>query len=187
MISTLETTAAARSCPINRIETLAARYDTECARLESLIGDLEADFEAAKQKYLRGLKRQASVVAARQAELHSAVEQSPGLFAKPRTLTMHGIKFGFSSSEGRVEWDDDEQVVRLVEKHFPGRFAELVKTGYTPKKDALRTLTAGELARLGCRVDGVGDIVLVKRVAGDVERLINKLTEKLVSAMVSKD
>ena len=187
MIPTLEHPAGPAPCNINQIETFAARYDTECAKLESMVGDLENDLEAAKQKHLRGLKRQASVVAARQAELHSAVEQSPALFVKPRTLTLHGTKLGFTSSEGKVAWNDDEKVVQLIEKQFPKRFDELVKTGFTPKKDALRELTAGELAKLGCRIEGAGDMVLVKRVAGDVERLINKLIEKLASAMVGED
>jgi hypothetical protein len=187
MTPTLEHIAGPQPCTISQIETFAARHDAECAKLERMIGDLEADLEAAKLKHLRGLKRQASVVAARQAELHSAVEQSPALFVKPRTLTLHGTKLGFTSSEGRVEWNNDEQVVQLVEKHFPKRFDELVKTGFTPKKEALRDLAADELAKLGCRIEGAGDTVLVKRVAGDVEKLINKLIEKPARAMVGKD
>lgn len=72
----------------------------------------------------------------------------------------------------------------MIEKHLPGRAIELVKVERTPRKDALRTLTESELSKLGCRIDGAGEVVIVKRVAGDVEKLINKLIEKLVSAMV---
>ena len=187
MISTTENLAGSRSRAITELEPLCAAYDGECVKLEEQIAALEADLEAVKAKHLRGLKKQAAIVAAREAELHSAVEGSPELFVKPRTFVMHGCKIGFTSSTGSVDFEDEAHVVALVRKHLKDRFDELVKTEYTPRKDALRTLAALELAKLGCRIDGAGDVVLVKRVAGDVEKLINKLIEKLVSAMVKED
>jgi hypothetical protein len=172
MISLNEYVAGSKSRAITELEPLCAAYDGECVKLEEQIAALEADLEAVKAKHLRGLKKQAAIVAAREAELHSAVEGSPELFVKPRTFVMHGCKVGFTSSTGSVDFEDEAYVIKQVEKHFKTRFDELVKTEYTPRKDALRTLTALELAKLGCRIDGA------------VEKLINKLIEKLVSAMV---
>lgn len=57
----------------------------------------------------------------------------------------------------------------------------------TPRKDTLRTLDEKDLAKLGCSIVGSGPAVIVRRVAGDVEKLINKLIEKLVGAMVNDD
>ena len=37
------------------------------------------------------------------------------------------------------------------------------------------------------RIEDAGDVVVLKRVAGDVEKLVNKLIEKMVSAMVSDE
>lgn len=191
MISTHEnvggTAADRKQKTISEFEPLCANYDQSCTELEEMIAALESDLEAVKAKHLRGLKKQAAIVAAREAELTSAVENSPAQFEKPRTFVIHGCKIGFTSSTGSVEFEDGDHVTKLVEKHFPKRFDELIKTDYTPRKDALRNLPAGELAKLGCRIDGAGDLVLVKRVAGDVEKLINKLIEKLVSAMVKED
>ena len=186
MISNTETLGGS-SLTLIQIEPLCAGYDAECVKLEDMIGGLEADLEAVKQKHLAALKRQARVVANREAELHSAVETSPALFVKPRTYIMHGTKVGLASSIGSVVFEDEAQVVKLVEKHFKERFDELVKTEYTPRKDSLRQLTEAELAKLGCAVDGAGEVVIVKRVAGDVEKLINKLITKLVEAMVESE
>jgi len=177
MYSLNDTPAGKESVSLGQIEPLCAAYDGECVKLEEQIAALEADLAAVKAKHLRGLKKQAAIVAAREAELHSAVEGSPELFVKPRTFVMHGCKVGFTSSTGSVDFEDEAYVIKQVEKHFKARFDELVKTEYTPRKDALRTLTALELAKLGCRIDG----------AGDVEKLINKLIEKLVGAMVKED
>ncbi|GEM_PF-663392 len=191
MISSTENLAGVlafnRARAITEMEPLCAAYDAQCIKLEEMIGDLESDLEAVKQKHLRGLKKQAGVVAACEAELYGAVEGSPRLFDKPRTMILHGTKIGFANSVGSVVIDDDAQTVKLAEKHFPDRFDELVKTECTPRKDALRTLSEKDLAKLGCRIEGCGPVVIVKRVAGDVEKLINKLIEKLVGAMVKED
>jgi hypothetical protein len=123
--------------------------------------------------------------ATRESELYSAVENSPELFKKPRTFVMHGCKVGYTVSTGKVEYEDEAHTVKLIERHFKERFDDLVKTEKTPRKDALKALTPAELARVGCRIDGAGDVVLVKRESGDMDKLIKKLIEKLVEAMVS--
>lgn len=136
------------------LEPLCAGYNAECVKLEDMTAALEADLEIVKQRHLRALKRQAALVAAREAELHSAVESSPRLFARPRTTVLHGTKIGYTTSVGSVTFDDEARVVQLIEKHFGERFDELVKTERTPRKDALRTLSPTELAKLGCRIRG---------------------------------
>jgi len=187
MIALNETGGSSAALTLSQLETRCAAYDGECVKLEDMITALEADLEAVKANHLRGIKRQAAAVAAREAELHSGVEASAELFKQPRTHTMHGTKIGYTKSTGSVGFEDEEQVVKLVEKHFPERLDELVKTEKTPRKDALRTLNERELAKLGCRIDGAGEVVIVKRVAGDVEKLINKLITKLVEAMVESE
>ena len=126
MISTHENLGGLKSRAITELEPLCAAYDGECVQLEEQIAALEADLEAVKAKHLRGLKKQAAIVAAREAELNSAVEGSPELFVKPRTFIMHGCKVGFSTSTGSVDFEDEAQVVKLVEKHFKAK-AEAAK------------------------------------------------------------
>ena len=186
MIAPLEQVAG-RQVTLAQIETGCERYERESAGLEQLITDLEADLEAVKQKHLRGIKRQASIVANCQAELHSLVETAPGLFTKPRTITVHGVKVGYTLSSGSLQFDDEETVISLIKKYRKDDADTLIRKTEAVNKDALRTLTAVELAKLGCKIEGAGDVVVLKRVAGDVEKLINKLITKLVEAMVDGD
>lgn len=172
---------------LGAIESLCASLDRESSTLEGLTAALEADLEEVKSRHLRGLKRQASVVARLEAELIGAVECSPALFEKPKTLTIHGVKVGFANSQGRVEFEDEETVVAAIRKLMKDDLEVLLKIETTPRKDALRALTASELAKLGCRIVGAGDQVVVRRVAGDVEKLITKMTEKLVAKMVEAE
>lgn len=169
------------------IESRAQALEAAYQNFDIMIADLEHDLEAVKSKHLRNLKKQAAVVAYLEAELHGAVEQSSDLFKKPRTVTLHGIKLGFQSSVGSVSWNDDEQTVALIKKHFKGRETEFIKTDETPKKDALRALSEAELAKVGCRIEGAGDQVFIKRIAGEVEKMFNKIIDKLVSAMIEEE
>lgn len=172
---------------LGSIERLCAELDQSASELESLTANLQADLEEVKAKHLRGLKRQASVVARAEAALVSAVESAPALFERPRTITIHGVRVGFSVSKGKLEWDDEDSVIAAIRKHRKDDVEVLLQTSVAPRKDALRALPAGDLAKLGCRIVDAGDQVLVKRVAGDVEQLIAKLTEKLVAKMVAAE
>jgi len=176
--------ATKASLALKQMEPLCAAYDVECVELEIKIAQLEADLEVVKQNHLPGLKRQAAKLAAREAELYNAIENNPDLFVKPKTLVIAGTKIGYANSIGSVTFEDEDYVVKQVEKLLPDRFDELVKTERTPRKDALRTLDGKDLAKLGCSITGDGPTVILKRVAGDVEKLINKLIEKLVGTMV---
>lgn len=172
---------------LESIERLCLELNSNAETLEALIAALQADLEEVKARHLRGLKRQASTVARTEATLISAVEAAPALFEKPRTLTIHGVKVGFTLSKGKVEWDDQDSVVAAIKRHRKDDADVLLQTEESPRKDALRALPASDLAKLGCRIIGAGDQVVVKRVAGDVETLIAKLTEKLVARMVSAE
>ena len=87
-------------------------------------------------------------------------------------------------SSGSLQFDDEETVISLIKKYRKDDADTLIRKTEAVNKDALRTLTAVELAKLGCKIEGAGDVVVLKRVAGDVEKLINKLITKLVEAMV---
>lgn len=167
------------------LEKLSAEYDGECNRLEDMVAALEADMELVRRQHIAGLKRQAAVVANREALLNSAIERAPHLFVKPKTFTINGVKQGFQYSPGSVVWDDDAQVVAAIREKRSKEFKTLVDVKETPRKAALKSLPAAELAEIGCRIEGEGDQVILKRVAGDVEKMIGKVIEKLVAAMSS--
>ena len=174
---------AGRTVTLAQIEPQCERYETESVRLEQLIAALEAELETVKQKHLRAIKRQAGLVASCEAELQSLIEDAPELFIRPRTITLHGVKVGFTASNGRLEFDDEASVIARIKKSRPEDAELLIRQSEEVNKEALRTLPADELLELGCQLEGVGDTVVLKRVAGEVEKLVNKLISKLVDAM----
>lgn len=190
MISTTETVAGKTSpTTIKDIEQLCARYEAESTLLEAGITHLEEDLKAVQQKHLARLKRQAGVVARAEAELHAAIEAAPELFKKPRTSIFHGVKIGLANAIGSLTFEDEEYVVARIREQFTdvGEFDHFVKTSYTPRKDALRELTPVQLKKLGCRLEGEGETVVIRRTAGDVKKLIETLTAKMVAAIIKPE
>lgn len=157
------------------IEQLTKRYADARADVARLVHALEDEARKARQRYLAPIK--AAVAAAHDAQgaLKGALEQAPGLFVKPRTVTLHGIRVGYMKGKGGLEWDDDDQVVRLIDKHYPDRADVLVKTTRKPVRKALEQLTAAELKRVGVRVEETGDVVFVKPQDADVDKLVDAL------------
>ncbi len=183
MISTNEHIAG-RQVSLGQIETSCERYEKASVILEQLIADLEFDLEAVKNKHLRGIKKQAAEVANLEADLYSQIETSHGLFVSPRTMTVHGVKVGLKLSPGKLEVSDEATVISMIKKYHKEDAALYIRTMEYVNKDALKTLPTEDLKKLGCKIEGAGDVVILTRVAGEVEKLINKLIGKLVEAMV---
>jgi hypothetical protein len=170
---------------VSLIESLCQNYDRTCAELEFQIANLQEDLDRVRTKHLRGLKRTAALVAQQEASLTAAIESAPDLFKKPRTHIFHGVKVGFTVSAGRIEFDDAASVVAQIRRLRTDEKDVLIRTKEEPNKDALRQLEADDLKKLGCRIVDEGDQVIVKRTAGDVEKLIGKLIDRMVEAMVA--
>lgn len=183
----MEQVTANREITLGTVETACARYDAAANELDAMIDELEQDLDDVRRKHLKRMKTQAGVVAAREAELRSQVEGNTALFTKPRTFILHGVKVGLTESKGKLVWDmEDHELVDLLKRKFKDDDAwkDYVITKDIPSKEALRTLDEAVRAKLGCRIDGAGDSVVVKRTAGDVEKMMDKLIEKMVGAMV---
>jgi hypothetical protein len=90
-------------------------------------------------------------------------------------ITPDGIRVGFAKQKGKVEWDDEDQVVKLIDKHFPEQAETLTKVKRTPVKGALVNLTAAELKKIGCRITESGDVVVIKPQDSEVEKLVDKM------------
>lgn len=136
---------------------------------------LQDEIESATKRKLPGLRSAVAAVAQADADLKAAIQQAPLLFLKPRSVVLHGLKLGYQKGKGKIEWEDDAQVVKLVRRHFPEQFDVLCKTTEKPVKDALANLTAAELKKLGITVEDTGDVVFVKDSTASVDKLVKAL------------
>jgi len=157
------------------IEAFTKRYADATGTLGSTLGELEERKKKLQREYLPQIKREVTAARNAKAVLSEAIDDSPELFVKPRTVTFHGVRVGFQKAKGRIEFDDAEQVVKLIRKHFPEQFDVLVKTTERPVKDALAQLSAADLKKLGINVVADSDEVVIKDASGEIEKLVEAL------------
>ena len=154
-----------------RVKRLA---DTR-AVLCGIVAHLNDGIDALRRDHMKELKAAVNAAAEEHEKLKALIEAHPELFAKPRTVVMHGIKLGYRKGSGSMEFDDAEQVAKLVQKHFPDEFDLLVKTEHKPIKKALEQLNAAQLKKLGITVEETGDVVFIKPTDSAVDKLVNAL------------
>jgi hypothetical protein len=169
---------------MSRIDRHARSYTELRGKIAAVIDELNESIELLTREKMPLVNKLVASAAAQHAELEAAITAAPQLFQKPRTITLHGVKCGFRKSEGRIEFDDPDNVVKKIHQMFdaPEPFLRIVTQ---PNKEALATLTDTDLKRLGCRILGPTDVVVIKSADNDIEKKINALL-KVALELVEK-
>lgn len=162
---------------IESIEQQAKEYAAAADLLAERLNTLQSEIEALTRRHLAAIRRAVRAAADQKAALHTAIEASPGLFDSPRTRVFHGIKIGYQKGKGRLEWSDAERVCQLIRRLFPDDAETLIRTTHEPDRNALQKRTVQDLRRLGVRVVDDQDSVVLKRVDGDVDKLVKALVD----------
>lgn len=149
-------------------------------QLARMVEELNKGIEALKADRLPDIRTAIDAAAEAWKGLADEIRAHPELFASPRTLQAHGIKFGYQKGKGGLEIADEDKTVELIEKLLPDQVKLLVSVRKVPVKDALAQLSAAELKRLGVEVKGTGDVVLIKPADGSVDKIVKALVAAAV-------
>jgi len=164
--------------PIDKIHQSTRDYAVVRRVLAERVARLHDEIEAVKKRLLPGIKSQAAKCHDAKAALAAQIEAQPELFAKPRTITVEGIKVGLQKQKGKVSFADAKAVVKAIRRHYPERFEDLVEVVEKPRKAALNNLTVCESRRLGLTVTEDSDAVMTKAAGDDDDKLVAKLLEE---------
>lgn len=173
---------------IIQIAKLCLEYEEACTALEGDVATIEAQLREVKDRHTPRLKRAAGKIAAAEAALEAAIQQHPELFVSPRTLTLHGVRVGYHAAAGKLEIDDVPAAIQALRRILGREEAEgYIATKEDLLKDPLRKLDPKILERMGCRIVDAGDQVVIRRPAGEIEKMMNKLVTRLVEAVTTPD
>ena len=150
--------------------------------LSERVSGLQEELEATKRRRLPGIKSAVASAIEAKSTLEAAIARAPGLFEDPRTIVVHGIRVGFMKGKGKIEWADEKSVIARIKQHFPDQAKVLIKIVEKVQKKALAGLSTADLKRLGCTVGEVGDVVYIKPVDDEVDKLVAKLLDEEESA-----
>jgi hypothetical protein len=146
--------------------------------LRNRVEVLESEIRRVKNRALPGIRSAAEVAAGKQLVLKSEVEANPEMFVKPKTMILHGIRFGFQKAKGKICWDDEDQVIKLIKRNFPEYVDILIETKEHPKKSALIDLSAADLKRIGVTVEETGDEIFIKFTDSEIDRIVNAILKE---------
>lgn len=169
---------------LNLVEVKTKDFSDARTVLTNRVRALNDEIEKAKRKHLLGIRNAVDKAAEAHAALHGVLEENPGLFEKPRTHTFFGIKVGYRKGTGALSWEDTDNVVKLVRKHFADLFDVLVKTKHKLLKGALAQLSAEELKKLGVKVGDDGDEVFIAPTDTEIDKLVTALLKNAVEEEV---
>lgn len=160
------------------IEARAKLYAEARASLAETVSSLNAGIEALKRGAMPDIKRAISRASTHHDRLRALIEESKGLFAKPKTRVFCGIKCGFAKGKGKLQYKDADQVVKLIKKHFPEQADVLITTIEKPAKDALNNLPASDLKKLGIEVVDGGEAIYIKPSDSAVDKMVDALLDE---------
>lgn len=163
------------SSTIDDIETKAKALASARAELAERVGRIREEQEAIKRKLLTGVRN--ALARARDAydALHEAISESPDLFEKPKTRTLHGVRLGWMKQRGKLEWDDDRALIDALRKLLGEEAEGFIRRTEKPIAARLQDLPARDLRRLGVRVADDTDVVVIKTADDALDKLIDAL------------
>lgn len=133
-----------------------------------------------ERKHIARMRKLTADFSAAYDRLTAAVAGAPGLFAKPKSVILHGIKLGYRKGSGKIEWDDDDAVMKLIRKHCPDLVDVLIQKKEKPLKGPLGELSADILKKLGITVEDTADVPFAALADGDSQKMIKALLKKQV-------
>jgi len=167
---------------LSEVEVLTKQFADAHAASVAIVQDLNDEIEkltrAARAKFKEALAREAE----RAVRLKAAIDASPDLFIKPRTLIFHGIKIGYQKQKGKLEIPKEsyEQVVKLIKKYFIDRADMLIITKEEPSKKNLADLTGAELKKLGLTIEDTGDKIVIAPTDSAVDKMFKAFLKETI-------
>lgn len=160
------------------IQQFTEAFSREHRALTVIVQTIESEVAAVRKRYLKRIMEQVSLTAARKAELLCALERSKDLFEKPRTRVFDGVKVGYRKLEGKIIIADENKTIEKIYQMFPDEAGDAyVKTEMTPIKDALQTLDAATLKKLGVQITADTDAVVIKTLDSEIEKIVAALLD----------
>ncbi len=162
------------------LDSKCKAYSLKRAVLADRVSALESEIAELKKKHLPGIKSAAASCSDLQADLRNTIEQAPGLFVKPKTFTLWGIKIGFVKGKGKLAWDiEDAELVKRIKRNFAADACELlIVVTESPSKEGISKLPANELKRLGVTIEEAGEQIVVKASDSEIDKLVAKMIDE---------
>lgn len=160
---------------LNDIDARTKTFADARSKLADLVTVFTGEKELLERKHMTAIRRQIARVAELQKEVEKAVDATPSLFKRPKTVLMHGIRVGFEKGRGKLVYEDVAKLISRIELKLPEKKDLLIKTTKKPVAKAIQQLTVEQLKSIGCQIHSAGDGVVVRAEDSAIEKLVKVL------------
>jgi hypothetical protein len=160
---------------MNEIETLTKNFSDARKTLSDRVQGYEDEKQVVLRTHLRGIKQAVKVAAEKQSLLKAALEESPELFTKPRSVIFHGVKIGYQKGKGEIVIENPEQTIKLIKRNFPDEWTLYIEVKEKPMPSTLKNLSVADLKKIGVTVIETGDQIVIKTTDSEIDKLVNAL------------
>ena len=161
------------------IDKAAQNYARAHDALRDEMQHVEAAIAKIKEAHHKALRKLVAEAADKKAALREIIDESREQFDRPKTRILHGIKLGLRKGTGKLDWEDDELVVKLIKKKLPKETWEvLIKTTEKPRKDGLSGIDVNDLKKIGVTAEDTGDQVVIKPTDSEIDKLVDALLKE---------
>jgi len=173
---------------LQEIEKLAEYYANVRDELTGRVQLMQQQMQQVQAEHTPRIRQLVRLVARNHANLHAAIEKHPELFERPKTIVAHGVRFGYIKQRGKVEIEDEETTIARIRKVLPEEQAELlIRVRESVDKNAVADLVVSDLKRLGITITDDRDVVVIKSVDSEVEKLVAALLKDAEQVSVEDD
>ncbi len=160
---------------MQEIEALTKVYSDEREALRERLQVLRDEFEQSRREHMDGIKTGLARVAAAHDLLLQVITDNPGLFEKPRSQVLNGLRVGWRKNKESVAYANAERTVALIEQHLPDRAATLINVEKTPIAAAIARLTERDQLVIGVSIkDGI-DAPFIAPAGDEFDKLMKAL------------
>lgn len=164
---------------MDQVKEAAKLYADNRELLALRVANLHTEIEELKRKHMPEILEAAGDTANVKETLAALIDESRELFAKPRSVIISGIRVGLKKGSGKNEIEDEEATIRLIHAHMPKKDWPLyIKTVEKVIKKPLEDLDGVTLKKIGVKVEGTGDVILIKATDSDVDKLVNAMLKE---------
>ena len=158
------------------LEALAERYAQAADARRDRQAALRARLLHAASELLPALRAASAAERDAHDALLAAVTAAPDLFVRPRTRTVHGVKYGWQTGKASIDIPDEARTLRLIRTKLPeDQQVLLIRVKEAVERRAVLDLTAQDLRRLGIVQVPGQDAPLVSLPKDAVDKLVDTL------------
>ena len=137
---------------MDELAALCKSFARDHAALSNATQAFVEDLEALKNRHKPTVEKLAAPAAAGRVKIGEFIQANPWIFGSPRSRVLHGVKVGVRHQPGRIDFDDEWQVICKIREVFPEEQADMmVRTIEEVNKNALAEMPDEDLERIGAR------------------------------------